>query len=135
MNAGATGDRHRSRSSPEAEAAKGRGRAFPGTSFRDEQRATRRECGEHACGRRVDRARREGVKGVGGPDDVERSDGVVELLHKGFVASGPDERRAKHPRGLQQRERRRVEQVVLDPQLTGQGADTPEVLQRLRELS
>ena len=101
----------------------------------DEQCAAGREGGEHACGRRVDRDRREGVQRVGGPDDVERSDGVVELLDEGFVASGLDERRAKRLRGLQQREGRRVEQVVVDLQLTGQGADTAEVLQRLRELS
>ncbi len=72
---------------------------------------------------------------MGGPDDVERSDGVVELLHDRLMASRPDERRAKRPRGLQQREGRRVEQVVVDLQLTGQGADSAEVLQRLRELS
>ena len=68
----------------------------------DEQRATGSECGEHAGGRGANRARREGVESVGGPDDVERSDRVVELLHQGFVASGPDERRAKRLRGLQQ---------------------------------
>ena len=56
---------------------------------------------------------------MGGPDDVERPDGVVELLHEGFVASGLDERRTKRLRGLRQREGRRVEQVVVDLQLTG----------------
>ena len=81
----------------------------------DEQRAAGSECGEHACSRRADRGRREGVERVSGPDDIERSDGVVEVLDEGFVASGSDERRAKRLGGLQQRERRRVEQVIVDP--------------------
>jgi hypothetical protein len=70
---------------------------------------------------------------VGGPDDVKRPDSGVEVLHEGFVTSGLHERLAKRPRGLQQREGRGVKQVVLDLQLTGQGADTAEFLQRLRE--
>jgi len=103
-------------------------------ALRDEQRATGRNCGKDACGRWANRCGREGVEGMGGPDDIERSDGVVELLHQGLVAGGADEWRSESELGLRERERRRVEQVVVDLQITGQPADIAELQERLGEL-